>query len=480
MRPKVVDRPLIDPHSVGMVQGPTKVGFAELEHRGLMLEREQRFQEARDAFDDALKLEPGSQSCAEGRARVALALQEDGAARHCARALAFHDAHPERQLRMIQTAAVELGVAAISLIENYIRCNPENAAAHEMLSEIRAEWGAGDDFADSYRTALRDLPRSKPLLMSYWNTLSRAGRMKEALRSMDKHRSLFQEDREFALLEVNVANHAGLAERTGELIDRLDDRPDALLARGHHRLQTGKPQEAAQLFEAVVLAEPDNLSAWALLEIAWRVLGDQRHEWLIGQTGLYGARELALSQGQLDKIAAALRALHRTRAQPIGQSVRGGTQTAGQLFLRSEPEITMLTDALTAAIRQFVTALPAADPRHPLLRHRNMGMAFGPSWSVRLTGGGYHAAHFHPNGILSSACYIVLPEAVADPDGKAGWLEIGRPPPALRLDLPPLATFEPKLGRLVLFPSFLFHGTRPFSAGERLSVAFDLVPVPMD
>jgi len=32
----------------------------------------------------------------------------------------------------------------------------------------------------------------------------------------------------------------------------------------------------------------------------------------------------------------------------------------------------------------------------------------------------------------------------------------------------------------VLFPSFLFHGTRPFSAGERLSVAFDLVPVPMD
>jgi outer membrane receptor protein involved in Fe transport len=43
--------------------------------------------------------------------------------------------------------------------------------------------------------------------------------------------------------------------------------------------------------------------------------------------------------------------------------------------------------------------------------------------------------------------------------------------------LPPLATFEPKPGRLVLFPSFLFHGTRPFKGGERLTVAFDLVPV---
>jgi hypothetical protein len=30
----------------------------------------------------------------------------------------------------------------------------------------------------------------------------------------------------------------------------------------------------------------------------------------------------------------------------------------------------------------------------------------------------------------------------------------------------------------VLFPSFLFHGTRPFLGGERLTVAFDLVPVP--
>jgi len=27
----------------------------------------------------------------------------------------------------------------------------------------------------------------------------------------------------------------------------------------------------------------------------------------------------------------------------------------------------------------------------------------------------------------------------------------------------------------VLFPSFMFHGTRPFAGGERLTVAFDLV-----
>jgi predicted 2-oxoglutarate/Fe(II)-dependent dioxygenase YbiX len=34
---------------------------------------------------------------------------------------------------------------------------------------------------------------------------------------------------------------------------------------------------------------------------------------------------------------------------------------------------------------------------------------------------------------------------------------------------------EPKVGRLVLFPSFLWHGTRPFPRGERMTIAFDTV-----
>ena len=172
--------------------------------------------------------------------------------------------------------------------------------------------------------------------------------------------------------------------------------------------------------------------------------------------------------------------MHRASAQPIGQSVRGGTQTPGQLFERSDPELALLTGALANVIRRVFADLPPTDPRHPLLKHRDMGIAFGPSWSVRFTESGHHAAHFHPGGIFSSACYLVVPESAANSDDQAGWLEIGRPPPEVRLDVPPLATFEPKPGRLILFPSFLFHGTKPFSGGERLSAAFDLVPVPMN
>ena len=462
-----------------MIQ-PRSPTVAELEQSAAALESQLRLEEARDAYDAALEMEPASQSLAEGRARVALGLKEAGAVDHCLRALAFHDLRPERQLRMIVTAAVELGPPAIALFEDFIRRHPLHVPAHELLAEFKGEHGASDDFTETYVTTLRDHPTNKPLLMSYWNILTRAGRIEAALESMEANRGLFLADRDFALFEANVAIHAGLVARAAPLVERLDDLPDARLALAQYNLQIGRIDEAAKLLETVVAAQPDNYSAWAFMEVAWRATGNPRSRWLSGQDGLVGTRELGLSPSELAEVAEALRGMHRSRSEPIGQSVRGGTQTSGQLFLQQGPAIETITNALAAAIRDFVGALPPVDRHHPLLKHRDMGMAFGPSWSVRLTEGGFHAAHFHPGGVLSSACYIGLPDVVDAAKEQSGWLEIGRPPPQLGLDLPPITTVEPKIGRLVLFPSFLFHGTRPFAGGERLTVAFDLVPVEMD
>jgi hypothetical protein len=56
-----------------------------------------------------------------------------------------------------------------------------------------------------------------------------------------------------------------------------------------------------------------------------------------------------------------------------------------------------------------------------------------------------------------------------------GWLEVGGPPGGLDVPVEPLRRIEPVPGRLALFPSYLFHGTRPFAEGERLTAAFDVV-----
>ena len=91
---------------------------------------------------------------------------------------------------------------------------------------------------------------------------------------------------------------------------------------------------------------------------------------------------------------------------------------------------------------------------------------------MRLTGGGFHVAHFHPRGIVSSATYLAVPKTK---EPYEGWLEIGGVPAGFDLPLEPLYRIEPVPGRLALFPSYMFHGTRPFAEGERLTAAFDVV-----
>jgi hypothetical protein len=236
-----------------------------------------------------------------------------------------------------------------------------------------------------------------------------------------------------------------------------------------HLLRTGRPAEAAALAETM-LGTPAADPFWPYLSIAWRLLGDPRWEWLEGDERFVGVYDLDLPS--LDALAARLRTLHRTTHQ---QSVRGGTQTQGTLFSRIEPEIRTLRAAVVEAVEAHIAQLPPVRPDHPLLGLKRGGrVRFSGSWSVRLTGGGHHANHIHPAGWFSSALYVGLPEPGTLGADRAGWLTLGEPQAELGLDLPPFRRIEPKPGRLVLFPSTLWHGTVPFEAGERLTVAFDV------
>ena len=193
------------------------VSFAELEGRALAFEREKRLDEARDAFDAALRIEPGSQSAAEGRARIALQLREENAAEHCARALAFRDDDPAMQAQMIAVAMDVIGVAAIPLLETYVAAHPDHVGAQERIADLRAQAGAGDAFADGFLEALSRQPANKPLMMSYWSTLSRTGRYEQAMGLMEANRSLFEGARDFAMLEIGIASHSGMIERASDL-----------------------------------------------------------------------------------------------------------------------------------------------------------------------------------------------------------------------------------------------------------------------
>ena len=82
--------------------------------------------------------------------------------------------------------------------------------------------------------------------------------------------------------------------------------------------------------------------------------------------------------------------------------------------------------------------------------------------------------HTHPAGWISSAYYVSLPP-VMSADSQEGWIKFGEP----RWPVPGCGierVTQPLEGRLVLFPSYMWHGTIPFSSGERLTAPFDVVP----
>ena len=441
--------------------------------RGIVLRSLERLDEAADALDRALALQSSRPIALQGRARVALERGEAGAASLFRRCIAAGAGDRDVLLGLANALEAEGDPQGMALLANAVEQFPDWVEAHEELARMRSEAGQGNALTASFVAALAKQPGNSALHVAHWRTLSRADRHAEALMAVAEARAVLPDGPELSLEEVNLAIEARDWERADIVLRSIGHLPEALVPGARRALAGGEADRAAVLLDARIAEEPDDIAAWAYRDLAWRVLDDPRHQWLSGQPGLHATSDLDFAQSDLDDLAALLRSLHLARTHPIGQSLRQGTQTRGRLLQRTEPVLRHLRSRLLAAIRSHLEKLPPKDERHPLLRHRGETPQLAGSWSVRLTAQGFHVSHIHTRGLLSSAMYVSLPPDIGSGD-RSGWLELGRPPEALGLGLPPLALVEPRPGRLALFPSYMFHGTRPFSAGERLSVAFDV------
>jgi tetratricopeptide (TPR) repeat protein len=286
------------------------------------------------------------------------------------------------------------------------------------------------------------------------------------------------------------------------------------LSAGHLAILAGAPAEGVAHAEAALMLAPDNTAAISLLcetslavgdaprasqlagemrrlapldqnalafqATAWRLMGDPRYGELYDYERLVRAWRLETPKGWthlsgfLADLGEALAALHPFRTHPLNQSLRHGSQAA-DLKASTHPVIQALFEALDAPIRHHLDWLGGG--KDAVRRRNGGGYAYQGAWSVRLRPGGFHIDHVHPEGWLSSACYIALPDAVATSPGREGWLKFGEPGVTTHPKLDPEHFVQPEPGRLVLFPSYMWHGTVPFG-GEtpRLSVAFDLLP----
>jgi hypothetical protein len=176
-------------------------------------------------------------------------------------------------------------------------------------------------------------------------------------------------------------------------------------------------------------------------------------------------------------LSEALRKRHHFQTHPLDQSLRNGSQTARSLVAEREPAIQALLSAFAIPIADYVASL-GTDANHPASACNRGGATIKGCWSVELRRNGFHISHVHPQGWISSAYYIAVPRDAHDTQNKPGWIKFGEPGLPIR-GMGAEHFVQPQPGRLVLFPSYMWHGTNRILGDEaRLAVAFDAVPLP--
>jgi thioredoxin-like negative regulator of GroEL len=367
--------------------------------------------------------------------------------------------------------------AALALMASTLEAQPGWIEGQSYQATLRRLVGASGEEDEGFVAALRAEPRNLALHLARFHWLAKAKRWDAAGALLTDAARACGESAALEVARLYLEAESGAADDRPDLFDRLADRPDSglALARVRHALRCGAPDRATDIALAQI-GLPSAPLFWPYLSVGWRLLGDDRAAWLDRPDTLIHSADIGLDAHELSDLAGLLRTLHTATAPYPDQSVRGGTQTDRPLLFRHEPIIQRTRAAIVAAVHDYIARLPPPEPDHPLLGKPRGEVRLAGSWSVRLCAQGFHAAHTHPAGWISSVLYIALPSLSAMGDAPSGWLRFGSPPPELGLNLEPYGQIEPKVGRLVLFPSTLWHGTAPFADGERLSIAFDISP----
>jgi tetratricopeptide (TPR) repeat protein len=369
---------------------------------------------------------------------------------------------------------------------------PGSALLHGLWARFHWQLGGSGDSLATLRRAARSDPQSAALWQVLIDLLIRLDRAEEGRATLAEAQTLgCPQTPDLQLLDAICRARTGEQARATELFAGLvaahPRQQGFKLAFAEHLLSAGDPARAEVLCAEVLEREPLKQSAWAFRGTAWQLLGDRRESWLLDYERMVRQVQVpppagyASSGAFLNEVRAVLETMHRMQAHPIEQTVRGGTQTNGFLFRLKHPLLRVLEQQIRLAVRETLASFPS-DPGHPYWGRRPGrteadGFRFAGAWSVRLRSQGYHTNHIHPEGWISSALYVALPEEVRNGEGDAGYLQFGVPPAELGLAVPPRRSVKPEVGVLSLFPSYMWHGTVPFSSEQpRITVAFDLVP----
>ena len=428
---------------------------AALEHNlGTSLKLQRRSQEALAAFDRANMLAPELPSLHYNRGGVL------------------------QQLGRIDEA-----------IESYRRAiavDPLSMGAHFELNALLYRKGNDDLFLRSYDEAASRARRPAALSLQKGEFLLRLQRFEEARDAFAKASAL--EPRSAGALNGLGLANAGLkqfdcaVQAYEHSLKLAPNDPTTYGNLAGALLQAGETAQALRHAEKSVALKPLDQGGLAMLDLALRANEDARADTLCDYSRFVQVFDLEPPDGFRDMVEfndalnAYLDRLHVDKREHFDQTLRGGTQTLARLFDAGHDLVEGLRARIEAAIAIYISRM-SNEESHPLFGRKRDGFAFAGSWSSRLHDCGFHTNHIHPKGWISSCYYVAVPDVARDEGTKQGWLKLGEPSFDTPLKDPVRRAIQPIAGRLVLFPSYMWHGTIPFHSGQsRTTIAFDAVP----
>lgn len=388
----------------------------------------------------------------------------------------------------IGNALVDLQKAdpAIDEYRAALEQNPGDPDVHRNLNSLLWQHDRLEDYLKSYHDVLKVNPDAEELRLAYATALAQKESWEEAEEVLrDGLRQSVETSALKGLLAYSMEGQGRWEEalKMHEAAAKMPDAtPNQLISYGRALLACQKPDEALGQVQAGAALTPFDQRALAYLGLCWRLLGDERDAVLNDYDNLVQAYEIPVPEGYNSaaefnqRLQAVLEPLHIGLRHPAEQTLRGGSQTSGNLFDRRDPEIVALMGSLATCVEDYIGGFPRND-EHPLFMRRSDSFEFSASWSVRLANCGYHTMHTHPLGWISSAYYVQVPHEVAEGDEHGGGIKFGEPDIDIGAAGEARLKIQPSAGRLVLFPSYMWHGTVPFESDEpRMTTPFDVVP----
>jgi Flp pilus assembly protein TadD len=365
-----------------------------------------------------------------------------------------------------------------------VKLAPRHVQAQLELARLRQACGDAE-FARSLIAAVQQLPENFGLRSKLTALLVRTGRaaVAEELLREELKRAGPQPKLRLLLSQV-LREGERLAEAETHALEAaaaLPEDPAAVENLVSILLSRGRPQEALAFIRTQRTSQPHSQRWLAWETTAARLLGqDSYREWadyarFVRCYPLEPPAGFASMAALNAALIQALAARQRAGAQPLAETVRCGSRSAHNLVADAEPAIQAVLTACAPALAEYADGL-GRDARHPFTA-RNAGTAvMTDAWSVHLGRDGHHVNHYHDHGWISSAYYAAVPQESDDTALRSGWLKFGEP----RFPTPGAAAelyLRPVAGMLVLFPSYLWHGTNPIHGTQpRITLAFDAVP----